>query len=401
MSTPTISAGPGRPGYSRASAIKTVTDREIQVAVKNKGIIATFVITLVVVLGAIFIINYISNRDSDNPELIVSGADSAVVAEIAGDGIDVTTADDRAAAVAAVEDGADAALVRADGFELIADGSPDPVISSTAQAAASAIAQYEALDTVGVSPDEFAAALPDAALVTVDVSEDAQEGSVAAVVTTMLGMMVVLMFIMTFAGNVGGRVTEEKSSRVVEIILATIRPIDLLVGKVLAMLVVGFVGTVAILTAGVTALSITGMLEDIDMELGVIPLLLVSYILGMLFFSAMYAAAGSLVSKAEDLASTQMPVMLVFFAVMYPPIFGWSAMDSTAIQVLSWVPPMSLGLAPMQYAAGNMNLGMLAASYALVALATVLVLLFVARIYRGSILNNGRKMTWMRALKAG
>lgn len=390
-----------RPGYSRTGAIRTVTEREVQVAVKNKGIIATFIIVLVVVLAAIFIINFFTDRDSDNPEIVVSGTDSAIVAEIAGDGIDVSAADDRDAAVRAVEDGADAALVRSDGFELITDGGPDPVISSTAQAAASAIAQNEALETVGVAPDDFAAALPDAALTTVDLSDDAQEDTLPAVITTMLGMMVVLMFIMTFAGNVGGRVTEEKSSRVVEIILATIRPIDLLIGKVLAMLIVGFVGTVVILGAGVAALSITGMLQEVDFDLAVIPLLLVSFVLGMLFFSALYAAAGSLVSKAEDLGSTQMPVMLIFFAVMYPPIFGWSAMDSTVIQVLSWVPPMSLGLAPMQFAAGNMNLGMLAASYALVAVTTLLVLMLVARIYRGSILNNGKKMTWMRAIKAG
>lgn len=401
MSTRTTSSA-GAPGYSRASAIRTVTGREIQVATKNKGIIATFIIALVVVVGAIFVINYFSNKDSDNPELLVSGADAAVVSEIAGDGIDVSTVDDRDAAVAAVEDGKDAALVRTDdGFELLSDGGADPSISGAAQAVASAIAQNDALASVGVDPAEFTAALPDATVTTTDISDDAQEDTIAAVVTTMLGTMVVLTFIMIFAGNVGGRVTEEKSSRVVEIILATIRPIDLLIGKVLAMLVIGFIGTVVILGVAMAALSTTGMLDDIEIDAATLPVLLVSFILGMLFFSALYAAAGSLVSKAEDLSSTQMPVMLIFFAVMYPPIFGWSVPDSTVMQVLSWVPPMSLGVAPMRYAAGEMSLGLLAASYALLALTTLLVLLLVARIYRGSILNNGKKMTWMRAIKAG
>ncbi|MGO1912283.1 MAG: ABC transporter permease, partial [Corynebacterium sp.] len=223
--TPERTPAPAPSGYSRAGAIRTVTEREIQVATKNKAIIATFIIVLVGVIAAVFIVNFFTGRDSDNPELVVGGTDSSVVSEIAGDGIDVSAVDDRDAAVSAVQDGKDAALVRtSDGFELIADGTPDPAVAAAAQAAASAIAQNEALDAVGVDPDDFAASLPDAAVTTVDVSEDAQDDNIAAVVTTMLGTSVILMFIMIFAGNVGGRVTEEKSSRVVEIILATIRP---------------------------------------------------------------------------------------------------------------------------------------------------------------------------------
>ncbi|MEJ6550854.1 ABC transporter permease [Corynebacterium sp. USCH3] len=388
-------------GYSRASAIRTVTGREIQVATKNKGIIATFIIVLVVVVAGIFVINFFANRDSDDPRLVVAGTETSVVADIAGTGVDVDSASDRDAAVSAVEDGADAALVRADnGFELISDGTPDPVISAAAQAAASAVAQNEALSSVGVDPAEFAAALPDSSVTTVDLSDEGQEDTTPAVVTTMLGTMVVLTFIMIFAGNVGGRVTEEKSSRVVEIILATIRPIDLLIGKVLAMLVVGFIGTVVILGAAVASLSVAGLLDEVSIDAATIPVLLVSFVLGMLFFSALYAAAGSLVSKAEDLGSTQMPVMLTFFTVLYPPIFGWSAPDSTVMEVLAWIPPMSLGVAPMRYAAGDMSFGLLAASYGVLALTTLLVLLLVARIYRGSILNNGKKMTWMRAIRS-
>ena len=387
--------------YSRADAIRTVTGREIQVAMRSKGLIITAVIALVVVVGGVFLINWLDGRDDDNPSLVVAGVDETAVSAVVGEGIDVTSADSRDAAVDAVkDDGKDAALVRDDdGFTLIADGTPDDALVAASQVAASSIAQNDALDAVGVDPDEFAAALPDAAVETVDVSDEATDDTMPAVVTTMMGTMVILMFIMTFAANVGGRVTEEKSSRVVEIILATIRPLDLLIGKVLAMLIVGFVATAVILGAAMGSMAVTGMLSDVDLDPATLGILMVSYILGMLFFSALYAAAGSLVSRAEELGSTQMPVMLLFFAVMYPPIFGWSAMDSTVMEVLAWVPPMSMGVAPMQYAAGNLSLLGLAASFLLLAAATLLVLMVVARIYRGSILNNGRRLTWMRALQ--
>ncbi|MGO2783009.1 MAG: ABC transporter permease [Corynebacterium variabile] len=387
--------------YSRADAIRTVTGREIQVAMRSKGLIITAAIVLVVVVGGVFLISWLNSRVEDNPSLAVAGVDETAVTAVVGEGIDVTSVDSRDAAVDAIkDDGKDAALVRDnDGFTLIADGTPDDALVAASQVAASAIAQNDALDAVGVDPGEFAAALPDATVETVDVSDEATDDTQPAVVTTMLGTMVILTFIMTFAANVGGRVTEEKSSRVVEIILATIRPLDLLIGKVVAMLIVGFVGTAVILGAALASMAATGMLADVDLDPATLGILMVSYILGMLFFSALYAAAGSLVSRAEELGSTQMPVMLLFFAVMYPPIFGWSAMDSTVMEVLAWVPPMSMGVAPMQYAAGNLSLLGLAASFLLLAVATLLVLMVVARIYRGSILNNGRRLTWMRALQ--
>ncbi|WP_334137751.1 ABC transporter permease [Corynebacterium variabile] len=387
--------------YSRADAIRTVTGREIQVAMRSKGLIITAAIVLVVVVGGVFLISWLNSRVEDNPSLAVAGVDETAVTAVVGEGIDVTSVDSRDAAVDAIkDDGKDAALVRdKDVFTLIADGTPDDALVAASQVAASAIAQNDALDAVGVDPGEFAAALPDATVETVDVSDEATDDTQPAVVTTMLGTMVILTFIMTFAANVGGRVTEEKSSRVVEIILATIRPLDLLIGKVVAMLIVGFVGTAVILGAALASMAATGMLADVDLDPATLGILMVSYILGMLFFSALYAAAGSLVSRAEELGSTQMPVMLLFFAVMYPPIFGWSAMDSTVMEVLAWVPPMSMGVAPMQYAAGNLSLLGLAASFLLLAVATLLVLMVVARIYRGSILNNGRRLTWMRALQ--
>lgn len=387
--------------YSRADAIRTVSGREIQVAMRSKGLIITAAIVLVVVVGGVFLISWLNSRVEDNPSLAVAGVDETAVTAVVGEGIDVTSVDSRDAAVDAIkDDGKDAALVRDnDGFALIADGTPDDALVAASQVAASAIAQNDALDAVGVDPGEFAAALPDATVETVDVSDEATDDTQPAVVTTMLGTMVILTFIMTFAANVGGRVTEEKSSRVVEIILATIRPLDLLIGKVVAMLIVGFVGTAVILGAALASMAATGMLADVDLDPATLGILMVSYILGMLFFSALYAAAGSLVSRAEELGSTQMPVMLLFFAVMYPPIFGWSAMDSTVMEVLAWVPPMSMGVAPMQYAAGNLSLLGLAASFLLLAVATLLVLMVVARIYRGSILNNGRRLTWMRALQ--
>lgn len=387
--------------YSHLDAVRTVAGREIQVALRSRSLIISTAIVFIVVVGGVFILSWLSDRGEDRPSLVVSGVDTATVSTVTGDGIEVTAAADLAEATAAVkDDGKDAALVRSDGrFELVSDGAPDPALSAAAGAVVATVTQAEALDAVGVDPADFAAAMPDATLHTVDVSDSDSGDTAPAVVTTMLGTMVIVTFIMIFSGNVGGRVTEEKSSRVVEIILATIRPLDLLAGKVLAMLVIGFAGTAVILGSAVAAMSATDLLGEVDLDPLTLVVLLVAFVLGMLFFSSLYAAAGSLVSRAEDLSSTQMPVMLLLFAALYPPAFGFSALDTPVMQVLTWVPPVSMGVAPMQFAAGNLSGVGLVASFLLFAVVTALVLVVVARIYRASILHNGRKLGWIQALR--
>ena len=81
------------------------------------------------------------------------------------------------------------------------------------------------------------------------------------------------------------------------------------------------------------------------------------------------------------------------------PAFGWNNLDSTLMQVAGWLPPFSMVTAPMQYAVGNFGAAQLALSYLLFAATTAAVIWLVARIYRGAILNNGKKMTWRAALK--
>ncbi|MBP3088471.1 hypothetical protein EML15_04830 [Corynebacterium sp. sy017] len=78
--------------------------------------------------------------------------------------------------------------------------------------------------------------------------------------------------IFLFAGNIGGRVTEEKASRVVEIILATIRPQDLLIGKIIANTIVGCVASGIILAASTIALRISGIMSSTVQAIYLIPI---------------------------------------------------------------------------------------------------------------------------------
>ena len=69
------------------------------------------------------------------------------------------------------------------------------------------------------------------------------------------------------------------------------------------------------------------------------------------------------------------------------------------MQVASWIPPVSIFTAPLTYAAGDLTALQLVASLALAAVATVAVVWLAARIYRRSILNNGKTTKWSEALR--
>ncbi|WP_018119332.1 ABC transporter permease [Corynebacterium mastitidis] len=384
--------------YSRATIIRTVAAQEVRTAARNKAIIFSLVIIMVGLVGACGLFSWLSNREATTPHLALVGMTAPEFRELSGTpGVEVSAAPGREEALGMVEGEADAALIYSQGaWELLADGTPDATIAAAAEAAAQAEAHRQALSALDVSPEAYAQALPAAEVAHTNIGTDKD---FSAIVSTVIGLAVVCYFIMLFAGNIGGRVTEEKSSRVIEIILASARPLDFLAGKLVGNLAVGLLSTLLVSAVGVASLLLTGLADDLHFRFSLVPLFAVTYLLGMLFFGSLWAAAGSLVSRTEDLAATQSPLLGLVFATFYAPFIGMDATDSTLMHVLSWVPPFSLSLAPTQYAAEEMGLLQLTASYAILALSVVAVLWLAARIYRRSILRNGQKGTWLAAIR--
>lgn len=386
--------------YSPTNTIATVARREIHVAVRSRAIMVSVALTLVLLLGLIGVVTWLAGNEESEP-------DTVAVVEMSETGfanteLEAVGAADRGEAEQLVRDGdAEAALVPAEGgWELLAEGSVSPAISATVNQVVSSSALGEALGTVGVAPEEFSAAMPATTVTAIDLSDDSEmsQDQLISVTTTLVAIMVLMFTVILFAGNIGSRVTEEKSSRVIEIILAAVRPLDFLAGKIIGNAIFGLVATAIIVGVGAVALAFSGLLDGIAFDWSILPVLLIAFILGMLFFGSLYAAAGALVQRTEDLQSTQMPVMILIFAALYVPMFGFTQLNATWMEVLTWIPPMSVAVAPLQYAAGNIGVWELTGAFAILALTTMVAMWLVARIYRSAILNNGRKMSWRQAL---
>ena len=384
--------------YSAMKTIGVVAKREMAVALKSKMVVGTM---LLLILGAIIapIAPHFLRGDAE-PESVASLGMEAAACDDSGS--DATEAKDRAEAQQLVEnDEADVALVPAEGegWDLLSKGDTPVAVTTTVNQIVASQAQATALDKLNIDPQELEKTTPSTTVNQVNLEEeDGTEQKLAGVATVMIGAMVVVFSVMTFAGLIGGRVTEEKSSRVVEIILSSVRPVDFLAGKILGNTIIGFLATLLILGGGASSLAAPGLASDIELDYRLGAVLLVGEILGLLFFGSLYAAAGSMVQRTEDLQSTQTPILFLVFATMYVPMFGWMHLDATWMQVMTWLPPVSMLVAPLQVAGGNLSWLGLAASYLLMALATALIIVIVGRIYRRAILNNGRKMTWRQAL---
>lgn len=389
--------------YSSANTITTVATREIQILTKSKGIMVTMAITLILIIAGVFVASHFANRDAEPDRVAVVGVPADAFAD---SGYDPVEADDRAEAETMVRDGdAEAALVRTDtGWDLLADGTAPTGLTMAANAIASSASMTEALVAHEVDPQSFFADAPTATINEVNISEDASRDSSddnywANLVVAFIGISLLMFALVLFAANIGSRVTAEKSSRVVELLLASVRTLDFLAGKIIGNIIFGTIATSIIFGVGALALSISGLLDGITFSWGLIPILIVSFLLGMFFFGSLYAAAGAMVQRTEDLQTTQGPVMVLIFITLYIPIFGWTNPDATWMQIASWIPPFSIATVPIQYAVGNMNALEIAGSYALMAVLTLGAMWLAARIYRNSILNNGKKMGWVEALR--
>jgi ABC-2 type transport system permease protein len=207
-------------------------------------------------------------------------------------------------------------------------------------------------------------------------------------------------------------VVEEKSSRVMEVILNAATPFELLGGKVLGVGAAAAVQYLAILVAGGLAIVLQGSIasfalgqgqgvslpEGLTMELLV--LFCVYGVLGFLLYAVLYAAAGSLVSRQEDVNGAVMPMTMVTMAGYLVAVYaGTGLLDvrSGWVAVLSQIPFLSPFIMPTRIVRGDVAGWEVALSIAIL-LATIPVALWIAaRVYAAGVLLYGQRPN-MRAV---
>ena len=213
-----------------------------------------------------------------------------------------------------------------------------------------------------------------------------------------LGTIILYFCLTAYGGWVTSGVLEEKSSRVVEVILSAVRPRALVAGKVIGIGLLGLGQFAAVALAGtIAAISVGRHLPPSTPEaIGVIVLW---FLLGYAFYCSAFAAAGAASSRQEEAPTVAGPLTLVILLGYVVSFSVLSNPDGVLARVTPFVPPLAPMVMPARMLLGHAQPWELPASAAVMLVATYGLVRLAGRAYSGNILRFGGRITLREVLR--
>lgn len=262
------------------------------------------------------------------------------------------------------------------------------------------------LERAGVSPAVVGLTQVDVDLETNRISGSRTTGENSAQSFSLAYAMAIVLFmvIVAYGVNVMSSVLEEKTTHVVEVLVSSLRPFQLMVGKVLGVgavslfqfVIWGVSGALLVshrsaLTGGMSLGKEGGVFALPQVSPGTLAVFGAYFIGGFLLYSSLFAAVGAMSSSEPEARQAQQPVIFLLL-ISYLSIWALSGNpDSPYALTISLLPFTSPIAMPVRWAASIVPTGQLLASLALLALGVVGVTWVAARIYRVGILMTGKR----------
>ncbi len=264
-------------------------------------------------------------------------------------------------------------------------------LSSLVAGAAQTLLLQELADTAGVSVGEIAGLLTENPLELRSL-EPFDPNRETNTIVSFAGLILLYVGILSYGAWTLNGVIEEKTNRVVEVLMSALRPHQLMAGKVIGIGLLGIAQLLLIVvTAAVAALAVD--LVDIpDVSAGLIGSLLMWFVLGFSFFSVAYAAAGALVSRLEEAQSVATPLTLVGVAGYFAAFAVIENPDGIVAKVTTFIPPIAPFVVPIRQAQDAIAGWESVLSVALMLAATYGLIRLAGRVYSGAILNVGARV---------
>lgn len=219
-------------------------------------------------------------------------------------------------------------------------------------------------------------------------------------------VMFIYITVLIYGVTVLRGVMEEKQSRIIEILLASVRPFDLMLGKIIGIGLVGLTQYLVWATFGVAlsalsagaALTVSGFkLPKVSISLMIFFALY--YLLGYFLYATLYAMVGAIVSNEDDGQQVQWPISMTFAASLVVSAMAMENPNGAAVTVLSLIPFFGPSLMFLRIALGAATAWQIAASIGLL-IGTIIALTWVtARIYRVGVLMYGKRPTLPELVK--
>jgi len=380
-----------------------VARREFVERARDRGFQVSTAITLLLLVGVI-VVSAAFNRPTSF-DLVVVGAGSEVLggevrvaADALGFEVHVLALPDRAEAERAVDAGdADAALVNGDAI-VVRDEPPEQLVGLI-QAVSLRERSRQALVAAGLSDDQVDAALLQRPL-PVDALEPVDARRSESATVAFVGVLLLYGQLFAYGYWVAAGVVEEKSSRVVEVLLATLRPSHLLRGKILGIGLLGLLQLLLIGLVGLFASNAVGSLEFPSGAIATMGVVLVWFVLGFFFYAGLFAVAGSIVTRQEDLQTTMTPLTILIIASFIIGLSATGDPDSTLAVVASLLPFSSPLVMPTRIVLGEAAPWEVVASLAISVVSTAALIPIATKIYSRALLRPGR-VRIRQVLRAG
>ena len=383
---------------STLAGIKLTARRELVERTRERSFLISTIVTLVILCAIIVLPRVFGAGDTPKFDVgLVGSASQSLGQPLTGQaqaaGFEVTLQQPAAAAAAeaAVRDGKlDLAVI--DGQQLVAKSEVDERLNVLVQSASRAVRAQQTLAAAGVDPARTQAALapPPLPVRTLEpVDEEAQsKRSIATIAVLLLYGQII-----GFCFGVASGVVEEKATRVVEVLLAAVRPVQLLAGKIIG---VGLVGLLQLLIIGVVGLVVATAIGAISLPaatLGTVGWVLLWFLLGYAFYASLFAVAGAVVSRQEELQNTSAPLSLLLVG-SFILAFNVALRDpgSTLATVTSFLPPVAPMIMPVRLATGDATGWQVALSLVIMLVSIVAVVVAAGRIYSGAVLRTGARV---------
>ena len=225
------------------------------------------------------------------------------------------------------------------------------------------------------------------------------------------------MALVLYGNQVMTSVVEEKASRISEVLMGSMRPFQLLLGKVLG---VGAVGLVQLGVWAGTAMALTrfraqlaglfGVAPDSlrtmpipEVSPGLLAVFLLFFVLGFLFYASLYAAVGSTCSTVQETQQASVPVTMTIAVGLILMFSLFGEPNGSLARTLSLLPPFAPFMTPVRHALVRLSPVEIGLSALVVAAGVVAVAWLAGQIYRTGILMHGRRASlrevwrWLRA----
>ncbi|MBH0777068.1 ABC transporter permease [Nocardia bovistercoris] len=379
---------------------RVVAEREVAVKLRDRNFLISTLVTIIAIVASLLLSGLLTGR-AETVTLATAGADAdqvvAVANRLAEAADEKVTFTARAAADTAEvqrwvrEEKVDVGLVSApSGWRLIGKDSENTHAETYLGAAAGQVTIERNAAAAGVSLEQ----LGRGGGVTYDVLEhNSVDAGLARVVAFVFALLFYLSSIL-FGLSIAQSVVEEKQNRIVEILASAIPLRQLLIGKIAGNTAMALAQLVLFVGAGLLGLAATGRGDQVARIGGAGGWFIVFFVVGFLALAALWAVAGSLATRSEDLQATTTPLSIIVMLVLFAGIF----LTGTGRVVASYVPVVSIVAMPSRLAEGSAAWWEPLVALALMAAAAYGIVLVGEKIYRRSLMQTGGRLTIRQAL---